>query len=391
MYVRGLFFAYNVVWESTFINDPEIIAGTLRYLLGTAAVLLNKNVPGAGDVTRLMTRDGDPAAPWIHLYALSAALFIVLPRSLLALASANRLRRAEGAVRLDLDDEYYVDLLHKARAVSPRELETGMRNAVREECHNMCKRLADFVCVALYDQRIASRLWRFRESGGTLNQLEKELARECQSFGDELEIESAKAERDLECRLAERLRRLLGEENRALRRGGEAFFGQIAAASSRSATHLGDRVSGELAMVVAGVVSTSIGLVLGTLSGGFGNALGIALLMGVVESGPVGWLIGAVGGLVATGTVFAVGQKKVRESIKGVPLPGALLKVALWRSRYERLIAEGRRRCEESIRESLAARIDELSSTIAEHLWSRLRVSVGEWQRPRAKRSDERA
>ncbi len=388
MYVRGLFFAYDVIWQSTFIKDPAIVAGMLRYLLGPAAVILGQPLPGAEDVSRLVTTDGDPAAPWIHLYAVSAALFIVIPRSLLALASGGRLKRAKREIGLDLDDAYYVDLLQKARAVSPRELEAGTRNAVREECQNVCNRLVDFVCRALYDERITPRLWRFREQGGSLYDLEKELAGECQSFRQDLERELVNAEHDLERRLAERVQRLLGEEGGAFARPAE-FFGELRSASSRSATHVGDQVSGHMATAVAGVVSTSVALGVGTITGGFGEALGVALLVGLVESGPVGWIIGVVAGLLATGTGFILGWQKLRQGIKAVPLPAAAVKAILWKSRYERLVANGRKRCEEAIRETLTVKLDQLSTSISEHLWNRLKVSVGEWQRPRSERTGE--
>jgi hypothetical protein len=198
--------------------------------------------------------EGDPAAPWIHLYAVSAVLFVV-PRSILTLAVSRRLRRIRDSVELDLDAEYYVEVLRRARSVSPKELEAQTRNAVREECQHVGDHLANFVCVALYDERITPRLWQFRDQGGTLRNLEEELARECQSFSPELERELVKAEQDLERRLTEHVRRLLGETEGSATRSAEGVFGQVSAASSRSATHVGERVSSDLATVVAGVVS----------------------------------------------------------------------------------------------------------------------------------------
>jgi Protein of unknown function (DUF2868) len=253
--MRGLFFAYDVIWQSTFVKDPAVVASILRSLLGPAALVLGRTLPSTEDVTRLLTTEGDPAAPWIHLYAVSAVLFIVIPRSILTLTISRRLRRTRGSVELDLDAEYYGEVLRRARLVSPKELETQTRNAVREECQQVGNRLADFVCVALYDGRITPRLWQFRDQGGTLRNLEEELARECQSFSPELERELVKAEQDLERRLTERVRRLLGETEGSATRSAEGVFGQVSAASSRSATHVGERVSSDLATVVAGVVS----------------------------------------------------------------------------------------------------------------------------------------
>jgi hypothetical protein len=130
------------------------------------------------------------------------------------------------------------------------------------------------------------------------------------------------------------------------------------------------------------VVSSSVGVAVGTVTGGFGEVLGIALLVGVVESGPVGWVIGAIGGLVASLGVLTLGRESLRQRIKDIPLPAAALKVGLWSSRYERLIAEGRKKCEESVRGSMAAQMDQFSSTIGDQIWNRLRVIIGESQRP---------
>jgi len=383
MYVQGLFFAYDVVWRSTFVRDPAMVAAMLRYLLGPAALILGRSPPGTDDVARLLTAEGDPAAPWIHLYAVSAVLFVIIPRSLLAFAVSRRLSGEGRAAALDLNDDYYVELLRKARSISPKELEAGTRKAVHEECEHVSNRVTNFVCATLYDTRIAPRLWQFRDEGGTLRELEEALQRECESFNSDLERELVDAEDELERRLTERVRRLLGEEGGVTARSGEQFFPQVSAASSRSTTHVGERVGSDVAALVAGLVSTSVAIVAGTVSGGFGHTLGVALLAGLVHSGPLGWVIGAMGGLIATGAAFALGREKVRQGVKAVHLPAAALKVVLWRGRYERLVADGRKRCEESIRQSLGAPMDQVSSVIAEHLWQRLRTLVGEWERPR--------
>jgi hypothetical protein len=215
-----------------------------------------------------------------------------------------------------------------------------------------------------------------------LRQLEDELRRECQLFGPELEVQLVNAEEELERGLTERVRRLLGEEEGIDTRPADKIFGEVNEASAIAATHLGDRVSGNLTNLVTGVVSTSVALVVGTVTGGFGEALGVALLVGVVESGPVGWAIGALGGLIATVGVLTLGRERLQQSVKDVPIPAAALKVALWSSRYNRLIADGRKKCEESVVNSLAVPMNQFSSSIADHLWKRLRAIVGESQRP---------
>ena len=383
MYVRGLFFAYDVVWRSTFVDDPTVVAWGLRALLGPAALILGRPAPGPDDVVRLMSPEGDPAAQWIHLYAVSALLFIVVPRAVLAVLASRRLRAVTADVPLDLEGEYFRDLLRRARAVSPEKLEATIRGAARDECRRFTDRLAAYVCDELYDGRIVPRLREFREQGGRLADLNESLKRECELFGSQLALELPRAQQDLEHALVGHVRRLLGDASLPPPRALGGVVARLDDASAGVATDFGDRLGMDIRAVVAGVVSSSAAMVVGTVSGGFGKTLGVALLVGIVHSGPVAWVIGAVGGLVAAGATLWAGRTVLRQGIEDMHLPAAVLKVALWSSRFERVIAEGRTRCAESVRKSLAVDMEPLSEAIGDHVWSGLRVALGEFQRPR--------
>ena len=383
MYVRGLFFAYDVIWRSTFVNDPTVVAWGLRALLGPAALVLGRPAPGPEDVVRLMGPEGDPAAPWIHLYAVSALLFIVVPRAVLAVLASRRLRAVTADVPLDLDAEYFRDLLRRARAVSPEKLEATVRGAARDECRRFTDRLCAYVCDELYDGRIVPRLREFREQGGRLADLNETLKHECEQFGSQLSLELQRAQQDLEHALVGHVRRLLGDASLPPPRALGGVVARLDDASAGVATDFGDRLGTDLGAIVAGVVSTSVAMVVGTISGGFGKSLGVALLVGIVHSGPVGWVIGAVGGLVAAGATLWAGRSMLRQGVEDVHLPAAVLKMALWPSRFERVIAEGRTRCSESVRKSLEVDLGPLSEAIGDHVWSGLRIALGEFQRPR--------
>lgn len=94
MYVRGLTFEYRATWESTFVG-----AGTasllLRAVLGPAAALLGVALPDAPALEAMRAPGDAPAAMWIHLWALTAALVVLLPRGVLAIvAYAHQARLA---------------------------------------------------------------------------------------------------------------------------------------------------------------------------------------------------------------------------------------------------------------------------------------------------------
>lgn len=388
MYLRGLFVEYSIYWESTFLNDPRTVAGVLLFVLGPAAFLLQAPMPDSETVIRMM--EGLIAGPWIHLYAVSAVLYIVLPR-----ASAIVIPRAIATLRrgsthrdvarpwsIDFDSEYYRNLLTRALSVAPRKLEDHAREAVREECRTLADRLSSFVCRHLYDERLAPRIREFRETGGSLTELEAELERECEDFRPVLDREMEGAAGEFEDRLVSRVSRLLGDAEDTSARPPDTLTGEVSESSSRTATYMGERVSGDLTTIVANVVSTSVAVVVGTVSGGFGEALGIALLVGIVETGPVGWIVGAVAGFVATSALFSVGKRGVKEKIKEISLPAWGLKTVLWKGRYEGLIEEGRQRCEEAIHEALLEELDPLAVRIGDHIWDGLRPVLGEMQRP---------
>lgn len=120
MYARALGVEYRAGWESTFIG-----AGTLRHglanLLGPASLLTGIELPDLQGirVMRWSAGPGVDAAPWIHLFAATALLFIIGPRLALAAwhgARAERLRRRLPVGRPD--DGYARRLLRSSRGQS---------------------------------------------------------------------------------------------------------------------------------------------------------------------------------------------------------------------------------------------------------------------------------
>jgi hypothetical protein len=104
MYVRGLGFRYEATWESTFFTA----SGLQRFLgvvLGPAAALLGHAVPS---VAPLESPASGSAAPWIHLYAVTTILFVVVPRLLFAMGESRRVRRLSSDLPVDVGAAYTV-------------------------------------------------------------------------------------------------------------------------------------------------------------------------------------------------------------------------------------------------------------------------------------------
>jgi hypothetical protein len=96
MYVRGLAKEYTASWQSTFLNRSHVRALTAT-VLGPASLVTGIAVPDP-----LEKDTPQDAAPWIHLWAASAGLFIVVPRLLLANIARLQAQRS----RPDYNEEF---------------------------------------------------------------------------------------------------------------------------------------------------------------------------------------------------------------------------------------------------------------------------------------------
>lgn len=98
MYLRGLAFDYDVEWESTFLERDQVQA-ILSFVFAPANAL-------AGFDLTIPEQAREPvadAASWIHLYALTTALIVVLPRLVLAFLAGRRRARLSAELPLDVE------------------------------------------------------------------------------------------------------------------------------------------------------------------------------------------------------------------------------------------------------------------------------------------------
>jgi hypothetical protein len=111
LYLRGLVLDYRAGWQSTFL-DVSAVQTLLNTLLAPASLLTGIGVP---DVAPLRVGPGAlaqaTAAPWIHLYAGTLMLWVVVPRLLLAWWSAWRADALSRRFPLPLDTPYF-EALH---------------------------------------------------------------------------------------------------------------------------------------------------------------------------------------------------------------------------------------------------------------------------------------
>ena len=113
MYLFGLAFDYRAGWDSTWLEAPQV-QRLLSAVFGPAAALGGIELPDAAALAQLRWAEGSPgerAARWIHLYALTLAGVVIVPRLGLAALAAWRARRAAQQIALPLEEPYFKQLL----------------------------------------------------------------------------------------------------------------------------------------------------------------------------------------------------------------------------------------------------------------------------------------
>ncbi len=118
MYVRGLSKEYNAVWESTFFEKGEQLEPFLKVPLGPALAVTGDRFNFTADEldglrqTQEAPNDGKNARKWIHLYAISIAIFVLIPRLFLALLwHLKAVSMDRGLPFRDLNPAYYERVL----------------------------------------------------------------------------------------------------------------------------------------------------------------------------------------------------------------------------------------------------------------------------------------
>jgi hypothetical protein len=112
LYARGLVTEYAAGWESTFLDAGQVHS-LLSWLFAPAMFVFPIEGFSVADVQALRfvqepSRAG--GARWVHLYAATVLLLVILPRLVLALFAGWRAARLARRFPLDLQEPYYLKL-----------------------------------------------------------------------------------------------------------------------------------------------------------------------------------------------------------------------------------------------------------------------------------------
>ena len=369
MYFRGLFQGYQVVWDSTFIVGQEAVATFIRALFGPSLWLSNffgLDLANQISIGRLLTPAGDQADGWIHLFAISVLVAVVLPRLALAAWESSRIDRLSKNIALPLD-RYYGEVIEgPIRLLIEKE--------VAAQAQTFSTEVAAFVASKLYDEQIVPKLISFRQAGGRVADLKAELTNTTVAFLPKIQsFITDGAVPKMQVALSQRL----GEVLKSI---GTSFIDvkdphiAFEEVSIFPAGRTELKISNEFSRAIALSIGTSIALAVATVGGGIGEQLGVAIIATVLgTTGPIGFLIGLIAGAVIAAGAWWFGKDKITETVEHVLLPAAIVRAALWQSRFQRLLAEAREKCEEAVRTKVDEKLQTIIPQITDEILLRFR------------------
>ncbi len=140
LYVRGLLSRYQAGWESTFLDAQQVhsllmwLFAPARFVFGLAGFSMEEiqalNVSATSTVAS--------GARWVHLYAGTLVLVVVVPRLLLALAARWQELKLQRNFPLNLDDAYFRKLTDKLGPAVPAVLRVFPYGFTVDETRNSC-------------------------------------------------------------------------------------------------------------------------------------------------------------------------------------------------------------------------------------------------------------
>ncbi|HXV80698.1 MAG TPA: DUF2868 domain-containing protein [Candidatus Binatia bacterium] len=368
MYFEGLFRGYQTIWSSTFITDEPSVIAFVHFLFGPSlwiSELLGLGAANEIDAVRLLSPQGDKAAGWIHLFAITVILTVVIPRAVLAAWEWRNIARHRNDIGLRLDPYYGEVIEASVRALIEKE--------VAEEAKQFSEDVAAFVGEKLYGERIVPRLREFREEGGKVSDLKSEIGSLSEAFAPQIESYVAQTRLpEFQSALSRRIGAILkslGTDFIFLQEPQAVLGGMKIAPSGVPDMGLSRQFSGAIGLSVG----TSVALAIATVSGGLGKHLGIAIVATLLQTtGPVGFLIGLMAGAVVAAGAWWLGKEKIAQGIETLELPAVVVRTALWESRFQRLADDGRKQCEDSVRTAIDAQLKELQPRITTEILARV-------------------
>lgn len=122
IYARALVIEYRAGWESTFLG-PDAVHALLAFVLGPASWLSEVAIPSTDAISAMRWSGsgtgGVNAAPWIHLYTVTVAGLVIVPRAVLGGWAALRAWRLAQVFPVAGREDFYIRRLLRSAGGLP--------------------------------------------------------------------------------------------------------------------------------------------------------------------------------------------------------------------------------------------------------------------------------
>ena len=103
MYIQAVVWDYSFFWKSTLVESPGSRLIIAQILFWPAVIILGHSFPNVEVITAMAQGTGVPGAIWIHVFAISAMVYIFLPRSILICRYASEARKSSASNAITID------------------------------------------------------------------------------------------------------------------------------------------------------------------------------------------------------------------------------------------------------------------------------------------------
>ena len=122
IYARALVIEYRAGWESTFLG-PEAVHMLLSFVLGPASTASGVGIPPVSELAAMRWNGAEAggvnAAPWIHLYTVTVAGIVIVPRLLLALGQWLRSTSLARSLPVAGREDFYIRRILRSSGAVP--------------------------------------------------------------------------------------------------------------------------------------------------------------------------------------------------------------------------------------------------------------------------------
>lgn len=361
-YLRGLFFEYNAVWESTFVHSPVVIAAFLNLIMGGAELALHGDVLGKADILPLLQESGAPAAIWIHRLSITALILVIVPRSVLLILAARRAGGDKGRLFVDLSAPYFTRTIRAAREWQTHRIRDEITTLVRLEAGRLAEGAAVLVREKFFDRLVAPTLISFRNRGGRISDLDAEIGAHSAGFEPYLTEHLNGSQRAFREALQSGIRNIVGAQLAGVPISAGV---DLRGSTDTVGRELAGSVAGDFSDFIGTTVTTAVAAAAGAISGGVGKTIGTAILSTLLgTSGPVGLLIGGLGALTVGGAAYLLGRKRLTAAARNFRIPAVLARFALRDSKIEQSRRDVYVRVKNQVEDQFTAQIPRINEEI---------------------------